>query len=208
MKLVIPWVCVFALLVGCFYLYSTTLEDEKLIAKLRVDDAELERLRTENQDVKQLKSEHDELARMRNEHEELLRLRGEAGPLRKQVKELGAELQIARAQNSAVMKQQQQSSDLATENKTLRSQFEKLTQDQARDHADKCIRNLRLIEGAKELWARDNQKPPGSFPTPADLTGYFPNNTFPVCPDGGTYSVNALGFAPTCSVLGHALPKP
>ncbi len=208
MKLVIPWVCVFALLVGCFYLYSTTQEDEKTIAKLRVDDAELERLRTENQDVKQLKLEHDELVRMRNEHEELLRLRGEAGPLRKQVKELTAELQIARAQNSVAVKQQQQSSDLASENKTLRSQFEQLQQSQARDHADKCIHNLHLIEGAKELWARDNQKPPGAFPAVADLTGYFPNNIFPVCPDGGAYTIGALGFAPTCSTHGHSLPKP
>lgn len=207
MKVVIPWVCVFALLVGCFYLYSTTKEDEKEIAKLHQDDEELANLRLETQDLKQLKVNSDELAQLRKEHEELLRLRSESGQLKTQVKQLTAQLNTAKVQNAVAERQQRDSTDLAAENKALRTQNEQFQQKEAQANSATCIRNLHLIESAKELWANQNQKQPGSVPTAADITPYFPNGTFPVCPNGGTYTINALGFAPTCSVVGHSLPK-
>jgi hypothetical protein len=205
MKVAIPWVCVFALLVGCFFLYATTKEDEKEIAKLHQDDAEVTRLRSENVELQQLKLDHDEMVRLRNEHEELLRLRSEAGQLQKQTRQLTSELNIAKA--SAAMKQQQQSSDVANENKTLRVQNEQLQQRQAQANTAACINNLRRIEDSKILWANENHKPPGSVPTAADLAVYFPNNTFPVCPEGGGYNINAVGLAPTCTITGHTLPR-
>jgi hypothetical protein len=207
MKIVIPWLCVFGLLVGCFYLYSTTKEDEKEIAKLRQDTADLEQLRADNVKLKQLEQEHDELVRLRNDREELLRLRGEAGQLQKQVKQLTAQLNTAKAQTSVAMRNQQQATQLADENKNLRTQYDQLQQKQAQAGADMCLHNLHLIEAAKDLWAADTHKPFGSVPAPADLLPYLPNNTFPVCPNGGTYNVNALGGAPTCSFPGHQLPK-
>jgi hypothetical protein len=208
MKLVIPWICVFALLVGCFYLYSQTKEDQKQIAAFQADSEELNRLRMENVELRKLQVEHDELVKLRNDEEELLRLRGEVGPLRKQNKDLTAQLQLARVQSSAALQEQHKSSELSAENQALRSQFEKAQQEQARDHQEKCIANLRRIEAAKDLWAQENQKPQGSVPTAAQLAPYCQNGVFPVCPDGGTYTVNPLGLAPTCSIPSHALPKP
>jgi hypothetical protein len=208
MKVVIPWVLVFALLVGCFYLFSETKEDQKVIAGLQQDSEELNRLRTENTELKKLKVEHDELVKLRNDQEELLRLRGEVGPLRKQNKELTSQLQIARAQSSAAMQQQHQTTQLNAENQALRAQVQKVQQDQARDHQEKCIANLRRIDGAKEIWALENQKPPGSVPSAAQLAPYCANGVFPACPEGGAYTINPQGVPPTCSIPSHALPKP
>jgi hypothetical protein len=208
MKVVIPWVCVFGLAIGCFFLYATAKEDEKQLASVPLKDAELFRLRADNQEVQQLKTDHAELVRLRNDQEELLRLRGEVGQLRKQVKQLGAELQTARTLSSAAMQQQHKSTELSTENEALRNQNLQLQQKQAQVNAAVCIRNLNVIAAAKELWANDTHKAQGALPTFADLMPYLPNNTFPSCPDGGAYTVNAIGFPPTCNIPGHSLPKP
>ena len=76
--------------------------------------------------------------------------------------------------------------------------------------AKSCVANLKQIDAAKEQWAMDNKK--GSTDTPAltDLVGTgataYVKNT-PNCPSGGSYTVNAVGTAPTCSTGGtHALP--
>ena len=78
----------------------------------------------------------------------------------------------------------------------------------ARETARKntCINNLRLIDGAKQTWALQNNKTPDAVPTPQDLVAYFPNQFFPQCPAGGNYIINAVSNRPTCSVAGHALP--
>ncbi len=71
-----------------------------------------------------------------------------------------------------------------------------------------CINNLRQIDGAKEQWALENKKDIGSTPTGQELWG--PNAYMrrqPVCPAGGTYQINPVGTAPTCSHEGHELPK-
>lgn len=78
----------------------------------------------------------------------------------------------------------------------------------ARDTAMKnaCINNLRMIDGAKNEWALEHNKSAGDAPTVADLTPYFKDHKFPVCPAGGTYTIGPVGSNPTCSVPGHQLP--
>ena len=68
-----------------------------------------------------------------------------------------------------------------------------------------CISNLRLIDAAKEQWALANRKEDGAVVTFAELVDTYIRWT-PVCPAGGTYSVNPVGTDPTCSVPGHELP--
>ena len=206
MKLVIPWVCVFALLVGCFYLYSTTKEDQKEIARLQQDEGEVAKLRADNAELKQLQFDHTELVRLRTDHEELLRLRNEAGQLQKQVKQLTAQLSTAKVQTTVAQRNQQQATQLADENKNLRDQNEELEQKRAQATAAACIHNLQIIEAAKELWATDAHKPQGAIPTLPELAPYLSNNAIPACPGGGTYSPNALGVAPGCSLPGHVMP--
>ncbi|HTX21820.1 MAG TPA: hypothetical protein VMD27_08190 [Candidatus Aquilonibacter sp.] len=78
--------------------------------------------------------------------------------------------------------------------------------EKARETAQRnaCINNLRQIDAAKEQWALENGKKVGDVPTKDDLLPYLPS--WPVCPSGGTYSINAIGENPTCSIPGHELP--
>ncbi|MGH7941565.1 MAG: hypothetical protein ACREFR_10900 [Limisphaerales bacterium] len=68
-----------------------------------------------------------------------------------------------------------------------------------------CINNLRMIEGAKREWALENSKTNGAIPTKQDLIPFI--GRWPVCPSGGTYSINPVGKPPTCSIPGHKLPS-
>ena len=70
-----------------------------------------------------------------------------------------------------------------------------------------CIANLRLIDAAKLQWALLNNKAEDAIPTAQDLLPYFKDGVFPVCPSGGTYTINAVGQTPTCSIPGHTLPQ-
>ena len=72
---------------------------------------------------------------------------------------------------------------------------------------DACIANLKLIEAAKLQWALINNKTETDLPTAQDLLPYFKDGVSPVCPSGGTYTINTVGQAPTCSIPGHALPQ-
>jgi prepilin-type N-terminal cleavage/methylation domain-containing protein len=79
-----------------------------------------------------------------------------------------------------------------------------------------CIRQLRLIDSAKEQYGMDNHLNAGAtMPTLAALCGYssttYIKGGAPVCPSSGTYSVNNLGTDPTCSIgtgaaIAHVMP--
>ena len=78
----------------------------------------------------------------------------------------------------------------------------------SRENRDACINNLRLIDGAIIQWALENGKPNGTTPKASDLLPYLPNGKLPACPDGGRYTLHAVGSTrqETCSVPGHELP--
>jgi type II secretory pathway pseudopilin PulG len=69
-----------------------------------------------------------------------------------------------------------------------------------------CINNLRQIQAAKQEWALEKGKAQTDVPTWDDLQPYLPHPVPLVCPAGGTYSINAVGDSPTCSIAGHELP--
>ena len=69
-----------------------------------------------------------------------------------------------------------------------------------------CIANLKQIDEAKAKWAMENKKSRADTPTTADLYGptkYIRDE--PSCPASGTYSINAVGLKPTCTISGHTL---
>jgi competence protein ComGC len=79
----------------------------------------------------------------------------------------------------------------------------------ARDTAQKnqCINNLRIIDGAKQQWALENNKTADAIPTAQDLDKYIPKGFNSLhCAKDGTYTINKVGEAPTCSVPEHHLP--
>jgi len=81
------------------------------------------------------------------------------------------------------------------------------SQTQAVIERSACIANLKLIDAAKLQWALLNNKTEDATPTEQDLLPYFKDGVIPVCPSGGSYTINAVGQAPTCSIPGHALPQ-
>ncbi len=59
--------------------------------------------------------------------------------------------------------------------------------------------NLRKIDGAKSLWALENNKPAGETPSPDDLKTY---DGYPKSLAGEKYNINALGMPPTATLTG------
>ena len=68
-----------------------------------------------------------------------------------------------------------------------------------------CVSNLKQIDSAKEQWAMDNKKTSADTPATTDLYGTdkYVKST-PSCPSSGTYTVAAVGTAPSCSVGNNA----
>ena len=71
-----------------------------------------------------------------------------------------------------------------------------------------CQANLHLIDNAKMLASLRYHLADGATVEQARLLQYL-EGVFPACPGGGTYTINAIGQAPTCSkggrhVLAHA----
>ena len=68
---------------------------------------------------------------------------------------------------------------------------------------NRCFSNLRQIDKAKGQYAKDN-----SNAAPTDLAQLIGKNDYlkatPICKGGGSYTLNALGVKPACSVHGTA----
>jgi hypothetical protein len=71
--------------------------------------------------------------------------------------------------------------------------------------------NLEAIQAAKINWAMTNGKTAEDTPTWDDLREFLRQGLhsgkwkdgIPVCPNGGTYTINRVGELPTCSVDGR-----
>ena len=61
-----------------------------------------------------------------------------------------------------------------------------------------CINNLRLVDGAKDQWALQNNQITGAAVAEADIEPFLKNGV-PTCPIGGAaYNYNVVGTDPTC----------
>ena len=70
-----------------------------------------------------------------------------------------------------------------------------------------CINNLRQIDAAKQEWALENHKTATDTPTEAEVAHYLKSGQFPICPQGGDYTIGANAEEPTCSIAGHQLSQ-
>lgn len=73
-----------------------------------------------------------------------------------------------------------------------------------------CCENLRQIDSAKEQWGMTTTAPVTAEPAPADLVSEYmkgPEDTLPVCPSGGSYTINDLETPPRCSVADNGTPQ-
>jgi len=64
-----------------------------------------------------------------------------------------------------------------------------------------CVNNLRQIDGAKDQYAIENNKKTGDAAASTDIDPYLKRGYDGIeCPAGGTYSIEAIGTDPECSV--------
>jgi len=203
MKLILPWVLVVALAIAVFALYSSNQKQAADLAQLRQPSEEAQKAQTSSETKSQTAVSEEELAQMRKDHEDVLRLRNEVRTLRDEKQQLNRQAQAAQAV-AANSQQQEQLQKLTVENQQLKVQS-KVTL--LRDQQAACINNLRQIEGAKQQFALESHKPPGSLVSTENLAPYLPNKTMPTCPGGGVYTLSPLGFNPNCNISGHVLPK-
>jgi prepilin-type N-terminal cleavage/methylation domain-containing protein len=68
-----------------------------------------------------------------------------------------------------------------------------------------CIKNLQMIDGAKDVWALETHQRGGATVVSAEVDGYIKGGT-PLCPAQGRYEYNDLSTPPTCNITGHVLP--
>jgi hypothetical protein len=111
--------------------------------------------------------------------------------------------------HNTLQQQQEQLQQMQTENQQASTTPEPSAEQSGSAVAqfNTCINNLRQIDAAKQQWALENDKTADAIPSAQDLLPYLSNPVFPVCPSGGTYTINAVGVPPTCSVPGHVLPQ-
>ncbi|MDO8682006.1 MAG: prepilin-type N-terminal cleavage/methylation domain-containing protein [Armatimonadota bacterium] len=73
-----------------------------------------------------------------------------------------------------------------------------------RSRSTTCQANMRQMDTAKEHWAMENSMGPTETPTASDLiTEYMRaryENSLPVCPSGGTYTLGNMSTLPQCSI--------
>lgn len=71
-----------------------------------------------------------------------------------------------------------------------------------------CINNLRQMDAAKQQWALEKNKQSTDVPSQSDIQVYMSrglNGTWPICPNGGQYTLGPVGERPTCTIPGHTL---
>lgn len=68
-----------------------------------------------------------------------------------------------------------------------------------------CINNLRQIEAAKEQWALANRKNQNDDVIVPEVLQYLKGAKMPICPQGGKYTLNAIGVNCKCSIPGHEM---
>ncbi len=214
---------------GWFFMSNRQAASE--IAQLKAENQTLRdaQAATEEQQAAKAAAETNELTQLRKDNADLLRLRNEVQQLRQEKQQLGQQVQSAQAQAQRAQDQAQniqaqvqalQTAAQAASNPPpvsaawppggvftkAQQQMQQrygLTMDAA-TATTTCVNNLRVLDGAKQQWALENNKTATAVPQMSDLAPYL---KFPalVCPGGGTYTLNPVSTVPTCSQPGHAL---
>jgi chromosome segregation ATPase len=206
------WLCVAALLATEVFLFRAKSQKDAAIVQLNESQHKVAQLQS---DLDQLKNSSvatlsTENARLRAENQGLTQkfaqLQNEINQSRQQNQKLTQQVETA---HNTLQQQQEQLQAMQAENQQAATATE-ATAEQSMSPAaqlNTCINNLRQIDAAKQQWALENDKTADAIPSAQDLLPYLSNLVFPVCPSGGTYTINAVGVPPTCSVPGHVLPQ-
>ena len=197
------WLCLALMLVAEFFLFRAIREKEAVQVQLRELQLQNSQLQKDLDELKNSNAglQAAEIARLRKQNEiytnRLAQSQLEIARLEEVFSQSTQSLATAR---TALQLQQEHLQQLQTENKMVTDAGLSIIQ------RNECINNLRVIDAAKQQWALDKNATLDAVPTVKDLLPYFRDGTFPVCPSGGTYSINSVTELPTCSIPGHVLP--
>lgn len=200
MKIILPWLLFLIAAAGAAVFYNGNQTKSAELQKLQLQAQEAEALRGELEEFKKNQVAPEELARLKEGRDELLRLRNQVRQLTADKSQLS---QQAQAAQSAAEKAQEQAQTLAQAQNQVLAQAQEQVQAVA---ASTCVTHLRQLDRAKQLWVQDHEKTAQATPTENDLLPYLPNQTLPVCPGGGKYTLGSVATPPTCSVANHVLP--
>ncbi len=196
------WLCLALMLVAEALLFRASREKEAAETGLREAQFRLRTLQKELVDLKNSDAglQASEILRLRKQNaiatNQLAQAQAAADQLRKELHQTTRQLAAAR---TALQLQQAHLQQLQAENRLVTDAGLAII------HRNACINNLRRIDGAKQQWALEKNKPVAAVPTVKDLLPYLKGGVFPACPDGGIYSINSVDALPTCSVAGHVL---
>jgi small-conductance mechanosensitive channel len=206
MKSWVLWLLVVAFLASEVFLFSANRQKDAALeqahaARQEADQAraDLEQLRTAN-----VLAQDAEVSKLRADNQDLPRLRNQVTQLQAANQKLSQQLSVTL---TAAQQQQDQLQQIQAENQQAREAAQQAYAEAELEKRNECINNLRQIDAAKQQWALENNKTADTIPTAQDLLPYLKDQTFPVCPSGGTYTINAVGIPPTCSTPGHVLPQ-
>lgn len=197
------WLLVVTFLASEVLLFSALRQKAALQVSLQSEKQRSEQLQTQLDELKDSNAEVKgaEVARLRAENLDLPRLRNQVTQLLANNQKLTQQLNDLSLQlkdtKSYAQQQQSQVQQLAAAQRAQAEAADRNT----------CINNLRMYDAAKQQWALDKNKNAQAHPTAEDLLPYFKDGVLPLCPSGGTYTLNAVGELPSCSIPGHVLTQ-
>jgi chromosome segregation ATPase len=197
------WVCLALMLAAEVLLYRANHERDAAQSDLHAAQQQLRQAQADLDDLKNSNagSQASVITGLRKQNEIL---NGRLDALQKTVDQfLAASNQMTQkltTARTALQLQQEHLQQLQTEKQQI------VVASTAVMEQNACINNLRQIDAAKTQWALEKNKADKDVPTAQDLLPYLKDGVFPVCPSGGTYTINAVGEFPACSIPGHVLP--
>jgi chromosome segregation ATPase len=205
-KTSVVWLVVVVFLVSEIMLFSTSRQKDKALVALHAEQDRVEQLQAKVEELQNSSStsEAAEVTRLRADNQSLPRLRNQVTQLQAANQKLTQQLNTTL---TAAQQQQLQLEQMAAEGQQARAAAQEANAVLARNA---CINNLRQIDAAKQQWALEKNKPAEAIPTLQDIAPYIKldaNGNIPGCPAGGTYTLNAVGELPSCSIPGHVLPQ-
>ena len=205
-KIWVVWLVVVVFLASEILLFSANRQKDAALVSFHAERERADQLQAQLDALKNSNagSQAAEIARLRADNQDLPRLRNQVTQLQAQNQKLSQQLHVTL---TAAQQSQAQLEQVAAENQQARAAAQEA---QAVTERNTCINNLRQIDAAKQQWALEKSKTADAIPTVQDIAPYLKldaSGNIPGCPSGGTYTLNAVGELPSCSIQGHVLPQ-
>ena len=197
------WLCLALMLVAEILLFRAVRDKDAAQTETRATQIQLRQFQKDFDELKNSNTglQAAEIARLRKQNELYTNRLAKAQAMIDQLQAESAQTaQSLTTARTALQLQQDHLQQLQTEKQLVTDASVAII------HRNTCINNLRQLDGAKQQWALEKNKPADAVPKVEDLLPYLKDGIFPACPDGGSYFINSVEAVPTCTIQGHALP--